>query len=233
SPLPGVADDLLEHIEVDVLELVDIEAAGTRPVLAQSGEVPGLNLGLVDHIEGERSLAGRESDHRPDAGGPACGAIVVLAVTDDRRTPHQRLLAGGSPKDRVKSARLVAASLDRNRGQRLLEGVLCGLGLLLGHRSSLWWSGLCLVRRAPQYRNRALRSPHASSRLRRSARPPPRWHLPGGDDAASSQMPVSWPSRRDWCTRRCCLRAWSAVRRRWFRSHCVTAPPHRERRRDY
>src|SRR3990167_2245185 len=88
-----VGDGLLtqgaEHDHVDPVEAAEIEATAAGAVLAEPGQQVRRVPEPAHDVEDQVRLARREADDRPVA-----GRAPVAAEADDRRAPHDGLLAG-------------------------------------------------------------------------------------------------------------------------------------------
>src|SRR5262245_27745779 len=86
--LGRLPDDLLQHLNVHVVQALDVQAAAAARVLAQLFQQRAVAVVASVDVQSQRRLARREADQAGIALVAAGVLVVIAAVTDDAGAPH-------------------------------------------------------------------------------------------------------------------------------------------------
>ena len=127
--LDGFPDQFLEGGDVDVVELIDVEAGLANFVFAKFLEQGGLVFQYAVQVEGQVLLPWRESDWEPVA-LTSFAAIAEAAEADNGLAPHDSRFATEFFHQLEHSEAISAPLLVLHAGQKFLDvrGVLLRLG---------------------------------------------------------------------------------------------------------
>ncbi len=114
-------DQLPQHREIHVLELLHVQARFARPVLAEPSHQRGETLEAGHQVEREVVFPGREGDHRPLALASARVAVPVFTEADDAGAPHPRSDAGRGLHQPDQRVAVLAPGSPRGAVQELLD----------------------------------------------------------------------------------------------------------------
>lgn len=93
--LHGLLDHLLEGRHIDIGELLDVQAAFAKRVLAELRAEFGVRLDDIHVVKSQGLAARRKPDDHVIAFASAGVLIVIAAEADNAAAPHLRLHAGG------------------------------------------------------------------------------------------------------------------------------------------
>ena len=110
----GPRHDPLEDLEVDVVEVLEIDAADAGGVRPEPRQVGGVGPDAVHQVDRRRGLARRERGRRRVALSAARVAVVVAPVADGRALQPRRL-TGRAVHEREQRLGVAAAPLGRHR----------------------------------------------------------------------------------------------------------------------
>src|SRR6187455_1323599 len=89
-----ILHQLLEHLHIDIFELLDVEAALAVRVLAQPGHPLLVRENIRHEIDDDGIFARRKAGDAHVSLMPAVVLVVILAETDDAGSPHDRFFPG-------------------------------------------------------------------------------------------------------------------------------------------
>src|SRR6478735_10440406 len=130
-------DQFREHGLVDVVELVDVQAASAELVPAQPAEDFGGLRPIDQAVEGQAGFPGGEADRRGIALPAARVLVVVAAEAHNRRTPHLRRFARYFRHQRQQAEPVGAPDRMLDGGQELLHRRAGCLRFVFSHEGSL------------------------------------------------------------------------------------------------
>jgi len=127
--VPPATDQLAQDVEVDVLELVDVQAPLADAVLAELLEQVGVAAVEGEPVQREGRLAGAEPHAAHLTGVPGGVRVAQVPEADDGGAPQAGLRAGLLPEDLEQFQPLRAAAGWFDGVQVLEHGVVRRLGL--------------------------------------------------------------------------------------------------------
>lgn len=127
-------DELLQYPEVDICQLVDVEAALPGLVSAELlEEIGGLVVAAEREIQNRIVFARRETHYHPVEHSAAVIDDFPGSKADDRLAPHFRGLAGDLREQIADRDGVVAPVLIADTRQKFLDACIGALCLELGH----------------------------------------------------------------------------------------------------